>query len=287
MCICYRLDLPCLLWKYISDHFIIMLWHLPWVVQNNWIPESPYDISTAQVECQWLKDGLLNILTVVWIMYYIWTAFFFSIFTFLHWVMLLSSVNYNERAVKPSVPCSVILHRDTWYMVSLYTWVQLQDNFSNHQASLFLLGLSLCIFNCVYVWDIQHVRLGICVTGCMCLYSVIIMQWDVVRQQWLGGTAEWSYFLSRTHSLLWNRLAPRLRISPFCWPQTQGQKWGMGMSTFCCQALLPVKVQAWFISMLLNPLWLSFFSWDTSLAIIWAGCHDSSHSLSLKDAVYW
>lgn len=162
MCICYRLDLPCLLWKYISDHFIIMLWHLPWVVQNNWIPESPYDISTAQVECQWLKDGLLNILTVVWIMYYIWTAFFFSIFTFLHWVMLLSSVNYNERAVKPSVPCSVILHRDTWYMVSLYTWVQLQDNFSNHQASLFLLGLSLCIFNCVYVWDIQHVWLGVC-----------------------------------------------------------------------------------------------------------------------------
>ncbi len=116
-------------------------------------------------------------------------------------------------------------------------------------------------------------------------YSVISLQWDVVRQQWLGGTAEWSDFLSMALSLLGNRLAPRLRTSPFRWPQTWRQKWGMGMGTVCCQNLLSVKVQAWFISMLLNSLWLCHFF--LSLAIVWAGCHDSSHSLSVKDAVYW
>lgn len=152
------------------------------------------------------------------------------------------------------------------------------DSFSTQQASLLLLGL------CLYIFINGCVRLGICVS--VFRYSLISVQWDVVRQQWLGGTAEWSYILSMALSLLRNRLAPRLHTSPFHWPRIQ--KWGMRMSTHCCRGLLSVTVQSWFISMLLNSLWLChFFPRDTSLAIFWAGCHNSLHSLSLKDTVYW
>lgn len=58
------------------------------VVSNNFILKSPSDISTAEVECQWLKEELSNILTMVWIMYY--NGFLFFCFYILHYMMLWS-----------------------------------------------------------------------------------------------------------------------------------------------------------------------------------------------------
>ena len=104
-----------------------------------------------------------------------------------------------------------------------------------------------------------------------------------MSQQWLGGTAEWSEPLSSALGLLGNRLAPRSRTSHLRWPQTQGQEWGTGPGHLLFSGLLSAQVQAWFISMLLNSWLCHVFS----LAIIWAACHESSHSLSFKDAVYW
>lgn len=133
-----------------------------------------------------------------------------------------------------------------------------------HESNYGIVSLTTRLHSCClivleyfYPWLCEAGHLCICVY--MFRYSVISVRRDVVRQQWLGGTAEWSDFLSMALSLLGNRLAPRLRTSPFRWPQTQRQKWGMGMGTVCCQSLLSVKVQAWFISMLLNLLWLCHF----------------------------
>lgn len=149
------------------------------------------------------------------------------------------------------MPCSKILHQNTCFMMSL----NMSPITDTQQVSLLLLGL------CLYIFIFGCVRLGICVY--VFRNSLISVQWHVMRQQWLGGTAEWSYILSMALSLLGNRLAPRLHTSPFHWPQMQ--KWGMRIGTQGCQVLLSVTVQSWFINMLLNSLWLCHFSPETPL----------------------
>lgn len=79
---------------------------------------------------------------------------------------------------------------------------------------------------------------------------------------------------------------PKVKHITFLVDPRHRQKWGMG--THRCQALLPVKVQAWFIILFEQVVTLSFFFPLRHLSghnLGWMP--DSSRSLSLKDAVYW
>lgn len=154
-----------------------------------------------------------------------------------------------QQSVRLLAQCRFTGTHGSWWV---WTWVQLPDSSWNQQAALLLLGLRN-----FYLWlcEAGYLRVCVYVFG----YSLINVRWDVVRQQWLRGTAEWSDFPSMALSLLGNRLAARLHTSPLRWPRTQGQRWGMGTGARCRRGALSAKVQGGFISKPLNWLWLCHF----------------------------
>lgn len=85
-------------------------------------------------------------------------------------------------------------------------------------------------------------------------------------------------------SLLGNRLAPRLHTSPLRWPRTQNENEGWDGQTQLSGALICKSTGLVYYQAFEPVVTLSFFF---SMAIFWAVCHGSPHSLSLKDAVYW
>lgn len=199
-----------------------MCWHLPWVALNNFNLKSPSDISTAQLECQWLKEGLTNISTIVWIMYYNTSLFFY--FYILHDALITMWLTVSHLCSLPRLN----IHMEHTVHDKSEHWVKLRWP-TGCTAAAWLLFLYF------YLW--------LCETGymCVCVHvfrnSLIGVQWDVVRQQWLGGTAEWTDFLSMDLNLLGSLLAARLHTSPFLWPQIKGQEWGTGGSMHCCQGM--------------------------------------------------
>ena len=106
---------------------------------------------------------------------------------------------------------------------------------------------------------------------CACVHvsrrPLMRMQRDLVCQQWLGATAEWSVFLSVTESLLGNRLAVRLQSSsspdPTCGGRNEGWRGAHAVVRLIC------SLTTWFVNMRLD-LWhchilsethISWWSW--------------------------
>ena len=118
----------------------------------------------------------------------------------------------------------------------------------------------VCVFICLCLCETGY--LYVCVH--VFKYPLISGQWEVMSQQWLGGTAELSEPLSTALSLLGNRLAPRLHTSHLHWPQTQGQEWGTGEGTCYFRACYPQKCKPGLLACIWTPDFVIFSLWPSS-----------------------